>query len=106
VGRASLIFFHRRPDMPEKLQLFMNGIMASGYFMPFVKLTETLCGLLLLLGVAPRLGSCCFGSDYFKHFPGSRALNARAPKLDNAFDYSGTSSCCGQILLEHLSSII
>ena len=43
------------PDMPEKLQTFMSGIMAAGYFFPLLKGTETLCGLLLLLGVAPAL---------------------------------------------------
>lgn len=43
------------PDMPEALQTFMAGLMVTKYFMPFLKLTETLCGLLLLLGVAPAL---------------------------------------------------
>ncbi len=43
------------PDMPEKLIAFMNGLMASGYFFPFLKLTETVCGLMLLLGLAPAL---------------------------------------------------
>lgn len=43
------------PDLPVKLQTFMTGIMATGYFFPVLKGTETLCGLLLLLGVAPAL---------------------------------------------------
>lgn len=43
------------PDMPEKLKLFMDGILATGYFFPFLKITETLCGLCLLIGVAPAL---------------------------------------------------
>lgn len=43
------------PDMPEKLQTFMAGIMAAGYFFPLLKGTETICGLLLLIGVAPAL---------------------------------------------------
>jgi len=38
------------PDLPEKLQTFTNGLMATGYFMPFLKLTEVVCGLLLLSG--------------------------------------------------------
>lgn len=38
------------PDLPENLQKFNTGLMASVYFMPFLKLTETLCGLLLLTG--------------------------------------------------------
>lgn len=43
------------PDMPEKLMTFMNGLMATGYFFPLLKGTETLCGLLLLTGFAPAL---------------------------------------------------
>ena len=37
-------------DLPEGLMTFMKGLMASVYFMPFLKLTETICGLLLLIG--------------------------------------------------------
>ena len=36
--------------MPEKLLAFNTGLMASGYFFPFLKATETLCGLALLSG--------------------------------------------------------
>ncbi len=43
------------PDMPEKLKTFMAGMMATGYFFPLLKGTETICGLLLLLGIAPAL---------------------------------------------------
>lgn len=43
------------PDMPERLQTFMGGLMATGYFFTLLKLTEALSGLLLLLGVAPAL---------------------------------------------------
>jgi uncharacterized membrane protein YphA (DoxX/SURF4 family) len=38
------------PDLPEALMTFNKGLMASVYFMPFLKLTETICGLLLLTG--------------------------------------------------------
>ena len=38
------------PNLPEKMQAFMAGIMATGYFLPFLKGTETVCGLLLLVG--------------------------------------------------------
>ena len=38
------------PDLPERLVTFNNGLMASGYFMPFLKLTEMVCGLMLLSG--------------------------------------------------------
>lgn len=37
-------------DLPEQLQTFNNGMKASVYFMPLVKLTEITCGLLLLTG--------------------------------------------------------
>lgn len=39
------------PDLPERLQTFNAGMMASGYFFPLVKGTETICGLLLLSGM-------------------------------------------------------
>jgi putative oxidoreductase len=38
------------PDLPERLQTFNAGLMASGYFFPFLKATETICGALLLSG--------------------------------------------------------
>ena len=38
--------------MPEGAMAFFKGISASGYFLPFLKGTETFCGLLLLAGVA------------------------------------------------------
>lgn len=37
-------------DLPERLMTFNNGLMASGYFFPLLKGTETVCGLLLLSG--------------------------------------------------------
>ncbi len=37
------------PDLPERLVTFNSGLAATGYFMPFLKLTETVCGLLLLI---------------------------------------------------------
>lgn len=37
-------------DLPEKLNTFMNGIMATGYFLTLLKVTETICGALLLSG--------------------------------------------------------
>lgn len=36
-------------DLPEALKTFNNGLMASVYFMPFLKAVEALCGLLLLI---------------------------------------------------------
>lgn len=38
------------PDLPERLQTFNSGLMASGYFFPLLKGTETICGLLLVTG--------------------------------------------------------
>lgn len=39
------------PDLPEALITFNTGLAASVYFLPFLKLTETICGLLLLSGM-------------------------------------------------------
>jgi putative oxidoreductase len=41
--------------MPEAAMGFMKGIMGTGYFFPTLKITETLCGLLLLTGIAAPL---------------------------------------------------
>ena len=38
------------PDLPERMVTFMNGMMATGYFMVLVKLTEIVCGALLMSG--------------------------------------------------------
>lgn len=38
------------PDLPADLVTFMTGLMASKYFFPFLKLTEIICGLMLLTG--------------------------------------------------------
>lgn len=38
------------PDMPADLQTFNTGLAASKYFFPFLKLVETICGLMLLTG--------------------------------------------------------
>lgn len=43
------------PDLPQDMLTFMSGMMVTKYFFPFLKLTETVCGLLLLLGLAPAL---------------------------------------------------
>lgn len=36
---------------PEAAMQFMTGLMGSGYFFPFLKGTEVVCGLLLLAGL-------------------------------------------------------
>ena len=38
------------PDLPERLVTFNQGLAASIYFMPFLKIVETLCGAMLLVG--------------------------------------------------------
>ena len=43
------------PPMPETAMTYMNGIMATGYFIPVLKWTETICGLLLLTGYGAPL---------------------------------------------------
>ena len=37
-------------DLPENMMTFNKGMMASVYFFPFLKATETVCGLLLIAG--------------------------------------------------------
>lgn len=38
------------PDLPEKLIIFNKGLEASGYMMTLIKVTEAVCGLMLLSG--------------------------------------------------------
>lgn len=38
------------PDLPERLVTFNQGLEASIYFTPFLKIVETLCGAMLLVG--------------------------------------------------------
>jgi putative oxidoreductase len=38
------------PDLPEGLATFVKGLAASSYFLPLLKSTETLCGLMLVSG--------------------------------------------------------
>jgi putative oxidoreductase len=45
-----LNFIPTPPEMPEKLTAFTTGMLATGYFFPFLKGMEVLCGLLLLSG--------------------------------------------------------
>lgn len=46
-------FFHFIPmhEMPEVAGKFMMGLGASGYFFPFMKTVEIVCGVLLLSGL-------------------------------------------------------
>jgi uncharacterized membrane protein YphA (DoxX/SURF4 family) len=38
------------PEMKGNAKLFMDGIMATGYFMPLLKITELVCGLAFVAG--------------------------------------------------------
>jgi putative oxidoreductase len=50
-GLTGLLQFAPPPaDLPENLMKFTEGLLASGYFMTLLKVTETICGLLLLSG--------------------------------------------------------
>lgn len=50
---ASLFYFFGPPPpaMPEgNIKTFMDGIMATGYLMTLIKITELVCGLLFVIG--------------------------------------------------------
>lgn len=47
-GLNGFFQFIPNPEMPEGAMAFMGGLAGSGYFFPFLKLTETVCGILLL----------------------------------------------------------
>lgn len=50
-GMAGLLNLAPPPaDLPENLKLFTDGLMATKYFFPLLKVTETMCGILLLSG--------------------------------------------------------
>lgn len=50
-GLMGLLHLAPQPtDLPEAMKTYMAGMMASVYFFPFLKLTETICGALLLAG--------------------------------------------------------
>lgn len=50
-GLAGLLNLAPPPqDMPENMKTFMAGMMATGYFLPFLKGVETVCGALLVSG--------------------------------------------------------
>ena len=54
MGLAIAFGLMKMPEspMPEAAMTFMKGIMATGYFFPLLKITETTCGFLLLFGIA------------------------------------------------------
>lgn len=54
-GAAFLFNLIPVPELTGKVKLFNEGLAASGYFMPFLKGTELICGLLLISGFYVRL---------------------------------------------------
>jgi putative oxidoreductase len=51
---ASLIFFFKievpQPVLTGNVKIFMEGILASGYLLPLIKVTELLCAIAFLSG--------------------------------------------------------
>ncbi|MCA9402693.1 MAG: acyltransferase [Candidatus Omnitrophica bacterium] len=47
---AGLMTMPETPPMPEAATEFMSGMMATGYFFPLLKFTETAGGFFLLIG--------------------------------------------------------
>lgn len=43
-------FFVTPPPPDESIAAFMTGLMSTGYFFPFLKVTEVVCGALVLSG--------------------------------------------------------
>lgn len=48
-GLNGFIGFMSMPPMPEAANAFLGALAQSGYFMPFLKVIETACGIALLL---------------------------------------------------------
>lgn len=57
MGLAMIAGFMHPPEpaMPEAATAFMKGMTATGYFIPVLKVTESVCGFLLLCGLAVPL---------------------------------------------------
>jgi putative oxidoreductase len=55
-GAAGLFNLMPQPtDLPADMLTFMSGLMVTKYFFPFLKLTEMVCGALLIVRIAPAL---------------------------------------------------
>jgi len=55
LGLALGLYHMQFPTMGPAADAFMKGILGSGYFLLFLKTTETSCGFLLLTGIAAPL---------------------------------------------------
>ncbi len=51
-GLNGFLNFIPAPTPPESAMDFLKGLMSTGYFFPVLKGSETICGLLLLTGIA------------------------------------------------------
>lgn len=49
-GLNGFFNFLAMPEMPQPAGEFMGALAATGYFLPFLKIVETVSGLLLLIG--------------------------------------------------------
>ncbi len=50
---GSIVYFFDlfpQPELKDPLKTFMQGVMASGYLMAFIKSVELVCGLLFVIG--------------------------------------------------------
>ena len=51
LGLNGFFSFLQMPPMPEEAMSFLGGLMGAGYFFPVLKVTEIICGALLLAGI-------------------------------------------------------
>jgi uncharacterized membrane protein YphA (DoxX/SURF4 family) len=58
---AAVVLFHinlgEQPEMTGNAKTFMDGMMASGYLLPLIKITELVCGLALIIGIFAPLAT-------------------------------------------------
>lgn len=54
-GLNGFLNFIPTPELPENVATFMGALVATGYFLPVLKVVETLSGLLLLIRKFPAL---------------------------------------------------
>lgn len=54
-GLNGFLQFMPAPPLPEPAMAFIGGLAGSGYFLPVLSATQTICGLLLLSGFAAPL---------------------------------------------------
>jgi len=54
-GLNKFLHFLPMPPMPEKAGAFMGALMATGYFFPFLAITEITIGLLFIINKAKLL---------------------------------------------------